>query len=473
MSNIDLAPRVQSSALSDKGRRPNNEDFVTRFEPTDLKERQASGCIYIVADGVGGASVGERASKYAAEKVLYEYLRYPEIEPATRIKQAINRANQEIFDYAEEKGIRMATTMTIAIVIGNSLIAANVGDSRVYLIRGNDVQQVTRDHNIVGELVRDGVLTEAEALKSKAKNKLTRSVGGQDEVHVDVFDPIPLQPADKILLCSDGLTRYALKDDIGKVAAKSSAEQITKDAVAFAKSRGRGGADNISVITVIYEPAGQLGPIDTQQARPVEPEEPWEIRETVIGIEPKKRKNLIKWLVIFTLLLGLTGVGSITFYLYENSTLHRSSTLSEATTDANVMSPVFSSTPPPSTSLPSLAPAAIFTLTDQPVLIETLSFSQEPTFTQTVTLTPQPSTTPSSNIVNCVYSVLSGDTLFDIAVRFEIGGSNWRKIFCVDDANNLRCDVSDPGSIQQGWQVVIPGVNESVCIQNGGQPQQQ
>ena len=268
MNNNNATNQVQAHAQTDKGRRPNNEDFVTFFEPTDPQERKNSGCIYIVADGVGGASVGERASQYAAEKVLYEYLQHPKIEPGKRLKQIITHVNRDIFDYAENRGMRMATTMTVAVVLGNSLYAANVGDSRAYLIRGNEVRQITHDHNMVGELVRDGVMTEAEALRSKAKNRLTRSLGGEDEVHVDTFGPIPLQPDDKIMLCSDGLTRYALKEDIANLTASGSPKQITERLVNFAKERGRGGADNISVITVAYEPSAALA-ATIQRPRPL------------------------------------------------------------------------------------------------------------------------------------------------------------------------------------------------------------
>ena len=96
-------PNLLSIKLSDLGRkRGNNEDYVTLFEPTDPIELQVSGCLYIVADGVGGASKGERASQYAADKVLYEYYQPTNLEPVERLRQAIVRANQDIFNYAQD-----------------------------------------------------------------------------------------------------------------------------------------------------------------------------------------------------------------------------------------------------------------------------------------------------------------------------------------------------------------------------------
>jgi protein phosphatase len=368
MKNNHASFRVQAHALTDKGRRPNNEDFVTSFEPTDPQERRKSGCIYIVADGVGGASVGERASQYAAEKVLYEYLQHPEIEPGKRLKQVISRVNREIYKYAKDKGIRMATTMTVVVVLDSSFIAANVGDSRSYLIRRNEVSQITQDHNIVGEMVRDGQVTEAEALKNKAKNRLTRSIGGEDEVHVDIFGPLPLQAGDKIVLCSDGLTRYALKEDIANLTTSGSPEQITQNLVAFAKDRGRGGADNISVITVAYEPFAGLE-ATLQQPRPAVPEQPWEILETVSHVEPRRNNRpLFRWLIPATILVGFIGTGSLF-----------------ALTFRNQIAQLFSNISPTPSITSTIGASAAASIPSETLPLQTPTSS--PTFTSTVDLT--------------------------------------------------------------------------------------
>jgi protein phosphatase len=365
--------QVQAHALTDKGRRPNNEDFITSFEPTDPQERQRSGCIYIVADGVGGASVGERASQYAAEKVLYEYFQHPEIEPGARLKQAITRVNREIFQYAKDKGMRMATTITVAVVLDNSLIAANVGDSRTYLIRGNVVNQVTQDHNIVGEMVRDGVMTEAEALHSKAKNRLTRSIGGDEEVHVDIFGPIPLQTGDKIVLCSDGLTRYALKEDITSLATSGSPEQITEKLVAFAKERGHGGADNISVITVAYEPSAALV-ATVQLPRPVAPVQPWEVMETNILSKPPAPKpqapkpQMAKWIALSA--IGLLGIGLLSITALTIVTWPSALILFGATTPTLTLT-ISPAAPSPSPVITLTTPSATPATPPPPVTVQT------------------------------------------------------------------------------------------------------
>ena len=267
MSEEKATFRVQAAYKSDMARRPNNEDFVKLWEPEDFEEREKNGCIYVVADGVGGASVGERASKYAAEKVVFEFTRPSERAPGERLRKVMKQANREIFNYAEDNDMRMATTLVAAVIRGNQLYLANVGDSRAYLIRGGEVTQLTRDHSLVGERVRDGSMTEAEAQASKIKNRLTRSIGGEPDVAVDVFDPLTLKAGDKILLCSDGLTRYALKQDLVEMTANGSAEQIAERLVTFAKKRG--GADNVSVVVALYEPAMAFQPT-VHLERPVE-----------------------------------------------------------------------------------------------------------------------------------------------------------------------------------------------------------
>ena len=430
MNNNNATNQIQAHALTDKGRRPNNEDFVTFFEPTDLQERQNSGCIYIVADGVGGASVGERASQYAAEKVLYEYLQHPQIEPGKRLKQVLTRVNHEIFDYAENKGIRMATTMTVAVVLGNSLYAANVGDSRVYLIRGNEARQITQDHNMVGEMVRDGVMTEAEALRSKAKNRLTRSLGGEDEVHVDIFGPIPLQPNDKIMLCSDGLTRYALKEDIANLTASGSPKQITERLVNFAKERGRGGADNISVITVAYESSTALE-TTIRHPRPIAPEQPWEVLETNHDFKPEpSRPRIWKWIALLVSgLIGiiLIGVTAITIVTWPSALGFLG--LTTPTPTLKVVSPPPSPTPLLSLTTPSATP-----VTPSPPEVEQTTSEPKPvpsTFPGTVDCDSGVKIRPDPSINNDSPETLMKDTSINILGKIQTDNEdfeNWYRI---------------------------------------------
>lgn len=246
---------VKSSALTHPGRkRSNNQDFVTFFEPDSQEDIQTSGSLYIVADGVGGAAKGDRASQYAAQKVLHEYYRYPQMEIGERLKAAMRQSGNEIFAFAEESsGFRMATTMVVAVVRNDLLTVANVGDSRAYLIRNGVAKQITRDHSLVGEMVRDGVMTEEEARHSKVKNRITRSLGGEQNVHVDVFRDIPLQVGDKVLLCSDGFSQYANPVQIAQFISQGAPSEITERMIDHALKSG--GSDNISTILLEAVPA--------------------------------------------------------------------------------------------------------------------------------------------------------------------------------------------------------------------------
>jgi PPM family protein phosphatase len=287
---------IRSSVLTHPGRkRSHNEDFVAYFEPGDADVLRASGRLYIIADGVGGASEGERASQYAAEKVLYEYYQQPELDPGERLKHAMRQASQEIFEYAESEGAyrRMATTLVAAVVRGDRMIVANVGDSRAYLVRDGEATQITTDHNTVGEMVGEGLMSEEEAMNSKAKNRLTRSLGAEPDVMVDLFPDIQLLPGDKVLLCTDGLTRYALSQNIASFTASGEPEEITKRLVDFANSQG--GVDNISVILVEIVRHEDPDETITQPRGWLPTEVGWDSLDTQPVAEQRRKRGRLPW----------------------------------------------------------------------------------------------------------------------------------------------------------------------------------
>jgi PPM family protein phosphatase len=242
---------IHSASQSHPGlKRSRNEDFLAIHEPDDPSELQTSGRLYIVTDGVGGAAQGDLASQYAAEKVIREYYRSSQLHPGSRLRQAMRQVGNEIYHYAAENlgPVHMATTMVAAAIWEDSLTIANVGDSRAYLIRNGAVQQLTRDHNLASELVRDGVITEEEAQNSPVKSRITRSLGGELDVFVDVFPDIPLRQGDRLLLCSDGLTRYARPDDLLRLTVEGTLEAAVQGMVDFANDAG--GIDNTTVILI-------------------------------------------------------------------------------------------------------------------------------------------------------------------------------------------------------------------------------
>jgi protein phosphatase len=243
--------QVRSASLSHIGRkRSRNEDFIAVFEPRDPGELSQSGCLYILADGVGGAAEGERASRYAAEKVLYEYYRLPDTDPTDRLRQLIQEAGRDIYSYAEGVAYphRVATTLVAAVVWDDTVTVANVGDSRAYLLRSGAVIQITRDHSYLEELIESGLIEKQATEMIGMQNRITRSLGGTRDVLVDIYAAISLDIGDRILLCSDGLTRYAQSSDIDRLASQGELATAVERLVAFANHRG--GADNISAILV-------------------------------------------------------------------------------------------------------------------------------------------------------------------------------------------------------------------------------
>ena len=161
--------------------RTNNEDSVGAFEPKDDHQLRRSGRIFVVADGMGGHQMGEKASAYSVETLLKTYYESPEIPPEKRLRDIIGQINEYLLNYARENlyaGEKIGTTIVAAVIRNKSLQIAHVGDSRAYLIRNGEIRQLTTDHSFVNELIRSRAITEAEAQKSPYRNRLLRSLGG-------------------------------------------------------------------------------------------------------------------------------------------------------------------------------------------------------------------------------------------------------------------------------------------------------
>ncbi|HEY58283.1 MAG TPA: SpoIIE family protein phosphatase [Anaerolineae bacterium] len=246
-------PKITAYYRSDTGRkRENNEDAVGGHAPRNAREARQSGWLYVVADGLGGHQFGERASQHAVKTLLEGYCASPDESPPERLRRLIQQANAEIYQEARrtlEDNQSMATTIVAAAIHQGTLYLAHVGDSRAYLIRGERIYRLTRDHSVVEEMVRSGAMTPEEARTSKLRNRLTRSVGTRPKVEVELSKPIPLQPGDLTLLCSDGLTQYADDEDI-LAAAYGEPRDIVERLIDFANARG--GSDNVTVAAISY-----------------------------------------------------------------------------------------------------------------------------------------------------------------------------------------------------------------------------
>ncbi|SCZ76723.1 Stp1/IreP family PP2C-type Ser/Thr phosphatase [Pseudobutyrivibrio xylanivorans] len=206
--------------------------------------------LYIVADGMGGELAGDYASAKCVEIVVDGVRTSRESEPVKILEQAIQSANQIIYQESKSDSAKagMGTTLVLATFIDGHLYVANVGDSRLYVATVTKLLQITKDHSVVAELVRTGELDEDDARTDKRKNMITRAIGAEEKITPDYFDVI-LRGGEKVLLCSDGLTNMVEDKDIYSViTASESLEARAKELIQRANSNG--GKDNISVVII-------------------------------------------------------------------------------------------------------------------------------------------------------------------------------------------------------------------------------
>ncbi len=236
--------------------RETNEDSYCQFEPDDEALRSKRGVIFIVADGMGGHQGGEVASKLAVDSIKEYYYAAPESDPLEALKAAFQTANKIIFDASLEDAslFGMGTTCTAMALIGSNAYFSHIGDSRAYVCRNGDIEQLTRDHTLVEDMVQSGLLSSEEARFHPKKNVITKSLGTHEEAETDTpASPFPVKRNDVFLLCSDGLTSFVRDDEIKLVLETNEPEEAAK--VLINRANNLGGRDNITVqIVKITEP---------------------------------------------------------------------------------------------------------------------------------------------------------------------------------------------------------------------------
>ncbi|MBW3538667.1 MAG: protein phosphatase 2C domain-containing protein [Planctomycetes bacterium] len=294
--------QVQYASISDIGfRRRMNQDVSAVRICAEQDEWQTHGHLFLVADGMGGHAVGELASKIAADTIPHAYYKSRGREPAAALRQSIELANAAI----HERGMlnrefeRMGTTCSALVLSPQGAIIGHVGDSRVYRIRGERIEQLTFDHSLQWELLRRGHLTPEEIFLHEPRNVITRSLGPQANVQVDVEGPYPVWPGDIYLLCSDGLTGHVADAEIGSIGRELPPGEACRLLVNLANLRG--GSDNITIVIV------QVGELPTGAARV----------ETAPQ-EPQARGHGWLWLAALWVLAGMFvgGVSSLLLKRY-------------------------------------------------------------------------------------------------------------------------------------------------------------
>ncbi|MHB8897826.1 MAG: PP2C family protein-serine/threonine phosphatase [Thermoguttaceae bacterium] len=240
---------VEHAALSDVGlRRSNNQDSLIVGEAQRAGPDQAPGHLLLVADGMGAHAAGEVASRVAAETVLRVYRAQENGPPEEALRTAIREANSALYrqGIASDELRGMGTTVSSLLLLPQEALVGHVGDSRVYRLRGDELQQLTFDHSLVWEICAAENVVESQVPAFVPRNIITRSVGPTPEVEVDLEGPFSLRAGDVFLLCSDGLSGQIEDEEIGTVLRVFDPDEAAHILVDLANLRGS--PDNVTVI---------------------------------------------------------------------------------------------------------------------------------------------------------------------------------------------------------------------------------
>ncbi len=252
--------RFSYKAVTDVGRRrKGNEDSCL------VNEEQR---LFVVADGMGGHAAGEVASRVAVDainefvcltggdrEITWPFELDADISyDGNRLKTAVRHANQKVLDATQQKAEYegMATTVVAALIEDDAVNVAHVGDSRVYLLHGDELTQLTSDHSWVNEQIQNGVISADQARTHPLRNVVTRALGGKAELRVDMRT-LKVQNGDILLLCTDGLTTMLPDPEIREhlLGAAPDVERAAQALVAAANEHG--GEDNVTVVLVRFE----------------------------------------------------------------------------------------------------------------------------------------------------------------------------------------------------------------------------
>lgn len=284
---LDFSRSLECVAKSDLGmRRANNQDSFGVVLAADEASWRERGHLCIVADGMGAHAAGELASRIAVNQIPHLYQHHGDLPAPQALKRAVIEANAEIHKrgLANPDFHNMGTTASTLVLLPQGAWIAHVGDSRVYRVRGDQFEQLTFDHSLQWELGASGQLDQdSEFAKTIPKNVITRSLGPQPTVAVDLEGPFEILPGDAFLLCSDGLSGQVKDDEIGAILANLPPEEAVRVLVDLANLRG--GPDNVTV--VVARVVGDKV-VSTGGERP---------RASDGGTRKKSKGNLAAWVV--------------------------------------------------------------------------------------------------------------------------------------------------------------------------------
>ena len=244
-------PIVQYASRTDVGmRRSANQDSLAVRLCSDNAEWERCGFLFMVADGMGGHAVGDLASRITVETLPHSYYRCEAATVKSRMQQAIKAANKAINDRARENPEfeGMGTTCSVLGLTKEGAFIGHVGDSRVYRVRRGRIEQLTFDHSLQWEMIRLGRATIDNVELFHPRNVITRCLGPDLHVQIDIEGPFSVLPGDNFLLCSDGLTNHVTDSEIGQIVASLPPADSSRLLINLANCRG--GSDNSTVIVI-------------------------------------------------------------------------------------------------------------------------------------------------------------------------------------------------------------------------------
>lgn len=247
-------PVVQYASRTDVGmRRAANQDNLAVRMCTDYEEWSRCGHLFAVADGMGGHAVGDLASRITVSTLPLAYYKHEATDVTSRLRQAIIAANKAINDKSRENREfeGMGTTCSVLSLSEAGAMIGHVGDSRVYRVRRGRIEQLTFDHSLQWEMIRLGRATAENVELYHPRNVITRCLGPDLTVQIDVEGPFSVEPGDVFMLCSDGLTNHVNDEEIGVILSGLPPEKSSRLLIDLANCRG--GSDNSTVIVVHIE----------------------------------------------------------------------------------------------------------------------------------------------------------------------------------------------------------------------------
>lgn len=308
---------VQYASRTDVGmRRAANQDSLAVRLCSEAAEWERCGHLFAVADGMGGHSVGDLASRISVETLPLAYSKLVADTIPERLLAAITEANRAINDKARENPefADMGTTCSTLTLSPDGAYVGHVGDSRVYRVRRGMIEQLSFDHSLQWEMVRQGRATIDNVDMLHPRNVITRCLGPDQNVRIDIEGPFHVQAGDKFVICSDGLTGHLTDTEIGAVAANLPPADAARLLINLANCRG--GADNVTVVVTSVEKYPLLHgnfvdkPIDHMAAT----------QEMPSGKKPVKRMasqiTLILFLLLGTIGLVLMSLGKVPIGLF-------------------------------------------------------------------------------------------------------------------------------------------------------------